>query len=194
MTDRPVRRNETLRDTWFDAANEILASDGYGALKLAALCKRLGVTTGSFYHSFNNWQDFTDSLLANWLAERTEQTVVIARETPDAVERLRALAVASFELLHRTEAAIRVWAGVDEHVRAIQRQVDEGRYQVVLEAMTALVGEEEAPAYAVWGVSTLAGYEVIADMHSREHLLWSLESILAIAQRRARAQKRAQKA
>lgn len=190
MSDRRTKRNETLRETWFDAANEILASDGYGALKLAALCKKLGVTTGSFYHSFDNWQDFTDSLLTNWLAEWTERTVEIVRQTEDPVARLRALAVASFELLHRTEGAIRVWAGVDDKVAAVQRKVDEGRYQVVYEAMEAIVGTELAEAYSVWGLSTLAGFEMISGEHSREHVLWSLESILADAQRTARNAKR----
>ncbi|KRB80457.1 hypothetical protein ASE01_03035 [Nocardioides sp. Root190] len=181
MTERQVRRNEALRDTWFEGANQILATEGYGALKLAALCKRLGVTTGSFYHSFDNWQDFTDSLLENWLRERTEQTVTIVRQHDDAVERLLMLAQASAELLHQTEAAIRVWAGVDERVGTVQRKVDEGRYQVVLEAMAQIVGPVRAEQYAVWGLSTLIGYEMIADQHGREHLLWSLESILADA-------------
>lgn len=182
MAERPVRRNAELRDTWFEGANEILATEGYGSLKLAPLCKRLGVTTGSFYHSFDNWQDFTDALLEAWLRERTQQTVDIVRQHDDAVERLLMLAQASAELLHRTEAAIRVWAGVDERVGIVQRKVDEGRYQVVLEAMTQIVGAEDAERFAVWGLSTLIGYEMIADVHGREHLLWSLEQVLAAAQ------------
>jgi AcrR family transcriptional regulator len=182
MSEKPARRNEALRDTWYAGAYEILASDGYGGLKLAALCKRLGVTTGSFYHSFDNWQDFTDELLATWLHERTEATVQIVRQYDDPVERLRMLAQASFELLHRTEAAIRVWSGVDDRVAAIQRKVDDGRYQVVLEAMTSIVGARRAEEFTVWGLSTLIGYEMIAAEHASEHLLWSLEQILALAE------------
>jgi AcrR family transcriptional regulator len=182
LSEKPVRRNEALRDAWFAGAYEILASDGYGGLKLAPLCKRLGVTTGSFYHSFDNWQDFTDSLLATWLHERTEATVQIVRQYDDPVERLRTLAQASFELLHRTEAAIRVWSGVDERVAVIQRKVDEGRYQVVLEAMTSIVGPHRAEQFTVWGLSTLIGYEMIAADHSSEHLMWSLEQLLALAE------------
>ncbi len=185
MTERQVRRNEALRDSWFAGASEILAGQGYGALKLAALCKRLGVTTGAFYHSFDNWQDFTDSLLDNWLSERTQQTVEIVRQTEDPAERLLLLAEASADLEHQTEAAIRVWAGVDGRVAVVQRQVDEGRYQVVLEAMTQIVGPERAVQYTVWGLSTLIGFEMIAAEHSREHLLWSLRGILDAAQAEA---------
>jgi AcrR family transcriptional regulator len=190
MSERPARRNETLRDTWFVAASEILAQEGYGALKLAALCKKLGVTTGSFYHSFDNWQDFTDSLLANWLAERTEQIIEIAQRTEDPVARLRMLAQAAFDFPHRTEAAIRVWSGVDERVAAVQRKVDDERHRTVVEAMVAIVGPEQSEAYATWGLGTLIGYEMIADQHRREDLLWALESILADAQRTARNAKR----
>jgi AcrR family transcriptional regulator len=185
VSEKQVRRNEALRDNWFAGAYEILATEGYGSLKLAPLCKRLGVTTGSFYHSFDNWQDFTDALLATWLHERTEDTVEIVRQYDDPVQRLRMLAQAAFELLHRTEAAIRVWSGVDERVAAVQRKVDEGRYHVVHEAMAAIVGPDHAEAFTVWGVSTLIGYEMIAEEHLREHLLWSFEQIIEVAERTA---------
>lgn len=185
MSERQVRRNEALRSGWYAAAEDVLATQGYGGLKLAELCRRLGVTTGSFYHSFDNWQDFTDSLLANWVAERTEQTTEIARQTKDPVDRLKLLAQASHDLLHRTEGAIRVWAGVDPRIGEVQRRVDDARYQVVHEAMQAIVGPDRAEAFTVWGLSTLIGYEMLATEHTRDHLLWSLESILSEAQRTA---------
>ena len=117
MTVRPTRRNEALREAWFTAANELLAEEGYGGLKLAPLCKRLGVTTGSFYHSFDSWQDFTDALLEAWLQERTQHTVDVVSGTADPVERLMLLADAGSQLLHRTEAAI--LAIIEVEVRAV---------------------------------------------------------------------------
>lgn len=181
MTERPARRNAALREAWFRGAQEILAGEGYGALKLAPLCTRLGVTTGAFYHSFDSWQDFTDALLESWLRERTEQTVAIARGHDDPTERLLVLATASADLQHRAEAAIRVWAGVDERVGAVQRRVDESRHQVVLEAMTELVGAAHARRYATWALSTLVGYEMLVGEDAREDLLWSLHRILDTA-------------
>ncbi|MCL2465489.1 MAG: TetR/AcrR family transcriptional regulator [Micrococcales bacterium] len=190
MTDRRLSRNEALRDGWFAAAHVILSTEGYGALKLAALCRRLRVTTGSFYHSFDSWQDFTDALLDNWMTERTADTVALVVETADPLERLKLIVQATYELPHSSEAAIRVWAGVDPRVAAVQRQVDEARYQVVHDALEPLVGPERAEAFTVWGVSTLIGYEMLAKEHTREHLLWSVEEILADAQRVARNDKR----
>lgn len=181
MTERPARRNAALRDAWFRGAHEILAGEGYGALKLAPLCTRLGVTTGAFYHSFDSWQDFTDALLDDWVRERTEQTVELARRYDDPAERLLVLARASADLLHRTEAAIRVWAGVEDRVAAVQRRVDDSRHAVVLEAMTQLVGERDAQRYATWALSTLVGFEMVADRHAAEDLLWSLHRILETA-------------
>lgn len=186
MTERQVRRNEALRDSWFEAAHQILATEGYGGLKLAPLCKRLGVTTGSFYHSFDNWQDFTASLLDNWLRERTELLAEIARKDPDPLQRLQLLIGNVVAFNHRAEAAIRVWAGVDERVAAIQRKVDEGRYGAALEALEALVGPELAPSFAVWGLSTAVGYEMLSEAHPPERLQWALGRLLENVEAEAR--------
>ncbi|TYL54899.1 TetR/AcrR family transcriptional regulator [Nocardioides sp. BGMRC 2183] len=173
--------NPRLREAWFDAAYDVLATEGYGGLKLAPLCRRLGVTTGSFYYSFDSWPAFTDALLATWLEERTRQTVAIVNEYADPVVRLGMLLEASTALLHRSEAAIRVWAGTDERVAAVQREVDHGRYLVVLEAMRALVGEERSDAFATWAMSTLVGYEMLAATRGTRHLGWSLQQIVEAA-------------
>lgn len=187
MADKAVRRNAALRDSWFAAAYEILASQGYGALKLAALCEKVGVTTGSFYHSFDNWQDFTDSLLSAWLTDRTDATIALAHQSVDPAERIGILIQATENLMHRTEAAIRVWAGVDPKVAAIQRQVDQSRFSVLHEGMCEIVGPELADQFAVWGLSTVIGYEMVADTHPIEHLLWSIRQIFAAAQQAGRA-------
>ncbi|MDT5106509.1 MAG: hypothetical protein QOI25_4022 [Mycobacterium sp.] len=42
------------RQSYFDAGLDVLSDLGYGGLKLAEVCNRLGVTTGSFYHYFTS--------------------------------------------------------------------------------------------------------------------------------------------
>ena len=49
---------------YFDAGFELLASGGVGAVTIAALCYRLGVTKGSFYHHFSSQTAFQNELLA----------------------------------------------------------------------------------------------------------------------------------
>jgi AcrR family transcriptional regulator len=181
MTTNPAPRIEQLRQPWFDAAQEILSTEGYGSLKLAAVCKRVGVTTGAFYHSFGSWQEFTDALLENWRSERTTLLIELAQTQGDAVAQLQLLAGVSSDLRHRTEAAIRVWASVDPRVGEVQRSVDDDRYNVVLAAMAELVGPEHAEHFAIWGLSTLVGFEQLSDRYPSEALLWSLEKILAAA-------------
>ena len=181
MTSRPVRRNTELRASFFRAAQEILGTEGYGGLKLAAVCRRLSVTTGSFYHSFDSWQEFTDALLDDWVEERTTRLVGLARAEPDPVAKLRLLAEVSSELMHRTEAAIRVWAAVDPRVRQRQEKVDADRYQIVHEGMRGLVGDELAGRYTVLAMSTLIGFEMVSAHFDRADLDWSLETILARA-------------
>ncbi len=178
MSPRSVRRNTELRDSFFGAAQEILGTEGYGGLKLAAVCKRLSVTTGSFYHSFDSWQEFTDALLDHWVEERTTLQIELARAEPDPVEKLRLLARVGSELMHRTEAAIRVWAAVDPRVRARQEKVDVDRFQIVRESMHDLVGDELADRYTVLAMSTLIGFEMVAAHFDPGHLEWSLETIL----------------
>lgn len=181
MSASPIVRNEALQQPWFEAAQEILSTEGYGALKQTAVCKKLGVTTGAFYHSFGSWQEFTDAFLENWRRERTTQLIELAQSQGDPVAQLQLLAGVSSDLRHRTEAAIRVWGSVDPRVGAVQRSVDDDRYNVVVAAMAELVGPDHAEQFAVWGLSTLVGFEQLSDRFSSDDLFWSLSQILSAA-------------
>ena len=52
------------REAYFETGLDVLSDLGYGGLKLAEVCNRLGVTTGSFYHYFSGWPDYTQA--RNW--------------------------------------------------------------------------------------------------------------------------------
>ena len=47
-------RRATRRD-FVDCAFEILAESGHKGLTIHELCRKVGVSTGSFYHHFANW-------------------------------------------------------------------------------------------------------------------------------------------
>ena len=49
------------RESYFETGLDVLSDLGYGGLKLAEVCNRLGVTTGSFYHYFSGWPAYTAS-------------------------------------------------------------------------------------------------------------------------------------
>ena len=103
--------SESTKHRFFVAGMEILAEDGLGGLKLAALCRRVGVTSGSFYHFFDSWQDFARQLVESWRDEHTVQAAEIARAEVDPAERVELLLRFGVSLPHAAEAAIRAWSG-----------------------------------------------------------------------------------
>ncbi len=62
-TKVPFMGNGASRSAYFEKGLEILSEVGYGGLKLAEVCLRVGVSTGSFYHFFDNWPKYTRELI-----------------------------------------------------------------------------------------------------------------------------------
>ena len=67
------------RESYFETGLDVLSDLGYGGLKLAEVCSRLGVTTGSFYHYFSGWPAYTRELVENWMKERTVLVIEFAQ-------------------------------------------------------------------------------------------------------------------
>jgi AcrR family transcriptional regulator len=148
------------RESYFETGLEVLADLGYGGLKLAEVCTRLGVTTGSFYHYFASWPAYTKDLVAYWLQGRTLQAVEAARAEADPRQRIATLIVVGLSLPHGAEAAIRVWSSVDAHVHEVQVAVDQQRFDILYEsAFEILEDKRRAQLFASWGVYLLVGYE-----------------------------------
>lgn len=171
-----------LRTSYFDAALGILATQGYGGLKQAALCRAMGVTTGAFYHSFSSWKDFTGQFLEYWHVERTTRLVVLAEQRPDPLDRLESLVHAAGTLPHQAESAIRVWSALDPEVAAFQARVDRERFDVIYDAFLELLGDSaEAERYAQAGMYVLIGFEQQRPARDPESLTWCLQLIKAAA-------------
>lgn len=148
------------RQAYFETGLEVLSELGYGGLKLAEVCHRLGVTTGSFYHYFTSWPAYTRDLVQHWLDARTVQHVEFVRALPDPRERLDTLIQIGLELPHGAEAAIRSWSSADPQVHAVQAQVDRQRFDILYEsALEVLHDERQAQLFASWGMYMLIGYE-----------------------------------
>jgi AcrR family transcriptional regulator len=148
------------RASYFEAGLEILADRGFGGLKLAELCSRLGVTTGSFYHYFSGWNAYTRELLGYWRQDRTVRLIEVIRAQPDPRRRIQAIIDVALALPHGAEAAIRAWSSVDAEVLDVQREVDQERFDVIFEAAFDIVGDAlQAQTYASWAVYVFVGYE-----------------------------------
>ena len=148
------------RESYFETGLDVLSDLGYGGLKLAEVCHRLGVTTGSFYHYFPNWPAYTRDLVAHWIQARTVRAVRALRAEPDPRRRIDTLIHEGLALPHGAEAAIRVWSSIDDDVRDAQVAVDQQRFDIMYEsAFEVLHNKRQAQLFAAWGVYLLVGYE-----------------------------------
>ncbi len=165
---------------YFDVTMDLLAAEGYPALKQQRLCQALGVTTGSFYTHFGSWQDFTGRFLEHWTEQRTLQIAELADQAEDPIAALTLLRERALSTPHRSEAAIRAWSLADPTVAATQARVDRLREEAIFRAMSKMFDDaEEARHFARMAMFTLVGFEQIEANDARpEHLDAVLQRIL----------------
>jgi AcrR family transcriptional regulator len=119
-------------DAWIAAGTEILADENVRGVQIPTLCRKLGVTKGSFYWHFDSLAALLRRLLEHWRRRATLD--IIGRLTGTAMEAaatLRALLALPRRSRSRTaaalEASIRDWARRDADVARAVREVDEVR-------------------------------------------------------------------
>jgi AcrR family transcriptional regulator len=114
------------RRRWLKEGLALLEEAGAEALTIESLTNRLGVTKGSFYHHFANYQDFKERLLEFWEEEGTLRIIQWAEQEASPPEKLARVMQAS---LHpsRLDVALRAWALQDEQVRVHQQRIDQER-------------------------------------------------------------------
>jgi AcrR family transcriptional regulator len=157
---REPRNLKVTQEQYFTAALEHLADHGAEGLTIGALCRALGVTSGSFYHYFGNWGGFLDALLEHWEDVQTGRIVARAASQATADKRLAVLQSEAAELPHEAEAAIRAWGQGEEKVRLAQQRVDTRRREE-LEAIIIDVGvaPDDAARLATMGMAVLVGIQ-----------------------------------
>lgn len=167
------------REQYLDVGLEVLADRGYGGLKLTEVCRRLGVTTGSFYHRFAGWSEFTRELGGYWADTQNEHRMDRLQKEPDPRRRLEQLARAMTRAPHRTEAAIRTWAAVDPDVRALLAEVDEKRLDdVTTIIMGVLPDQHDARRFASWAIYLLIGYQDALVDSDLDALVWATDRVM----------------
>lgn len=127
------------RRRWLEEGLALLEEAGAEALTIESLTSRLGMTKGSFYHHFTNYQDFKDRLLWLWEEEGTLRIIQGAEQEASPADKLAWVLRASFHPshLHRLDVAMRAWALQDEQVRAHQQRVDQQRLAYLEEVVKA---------------------------------------------------------
>lgn len=133
---------------WIAAGQDLLREQGISAMKLAALTRRLGVSTGSFYHHFPDFEQYLGALAESYSLDRVMADLESALRDADTspVARLKSLGrqsvkAGTFEL----DRAMRIWATMDPRAEAALRRAEATVLDFITEAFTEL-GFERAEA------------------------------------------------
>jgi AcrR family transcriptional regulator len=146
------------RADYFDTALVLLAQGGEAAVRIAALCDRLGVTKGSFYHHFPSGPAFHEALLAHWEATGAARLREALDDVSDPLHRIGVLKRLGGEVDHEAESAIRAWGKSYPPAAAVQQRVDSGRERILRDAYVAAgIPLERAATLARIGVAVLVG-------------------------------------
>ena len=153
-------RRLVTREDYFDAALAILAESGAGTLKVAALCSRLNVTSGSFYGYFGRFDGFVDEFLAYWQQTQTDRILALVTVPESPQERLVRLNELGRGLPHQAEGAIRSWAHTSHAVAEMQERVDARRVRAIFDLLQPVgVSAAEAHILATMAMTLLVGLQ-----------------------------------
>jgi AcrR family transcriptional regulator len=149
------------RQDFYDAAFAVLEESGFPALTVSALCERLAVTRGSFYHHFDSFESFVIGLLADWETRYSRELITRAETVTDLVGRLRYHIELAVALPHGAEAALRAWAAVDRNVATAQSRIDQVRYDYLARLLLGHgVDQREAEAFSSLALNALIGFQM----------------------------------
>lgn len=107
-------------DDWTERALQLLMDEGIGALKVARLCRELGVTKGSFYWHFADLEALKTAVAQRW-SQQTRAEFDQLKEIRDLppLERIRLMAAGLVEdRAWNVERTLRDWARTDATVAA----------------------------------------------------------------------------
>lgn len=113
-------------DDWVQAGYALLAEEGIEALKIDRLCRRLGVTKGSFYWHFDGMPSYRAALVESWgeLRDEDRRAFDDMSDLPPRA-RLSSMMTSLVSPRHwRLERAMREWARSDDDVAESVRAAD----------------------------------------------------------------------
>lgn len=170
------------KDEWMRTGLGLLGEVGAGDLTVERLTEAAGVTKGSFYHHFQNVEEFQERLIAFWADQYlstnpgpavredgagsghgSDASMDVADgagpETPPgplaAVGFLDTIMREVFAAVTEPEVAIRVWAHADDRVRSYVERVDAAREGFVLDVMRSVAPDEERARLMADTLSTM---------------------------------------
>jgi AcrR family transcriptional regulator len=156
---------------WLEQGLAALSENGIEALTIDAMCARLNVTKGSFYHHFTNREAFLEALLQHWEAHYTQDFITYSQAGQTPSERLARLNQRVIETFGTSEVAIRVWAQGDPLAQAYLERVDQQRIEYLYQQYIALTGDESySRTMSRMVYAILIGAETVMPTYTRDDL------------------------
>lgn len=180
------RTGRLSADDWARAGLHLLMTEGRQAVKISRLCADFGVTKGSFYWHFADFDALMSAIARLYFSRELDSARgLVAVEAMPVEERLETMAAMLVDSrAFEGEAAIREWARSDETVAAAVRDLDQRILQVVHAAFVEL-GFSETDARVRAGLLVYAG---IGFVYGRSALpvptVDEIHEILALLMRR----------
>lgn len=152
---------------WVDAATEILIEENVRGIRIDTLCKKLGVTKGSFYWHFQSRGDLLKAILASW---RRRMTLNIIQNLSNTAENSRARLHQLIALPRRSrspafaqiEQSIRDWSRRVEQVEEAVTEVDHIRFEYFYQLFHELgFDEKEARLRGYMAYTIMMGDSVL---------------------------------
>ena len=154
------------RKQWEIAALEMIGEEGFAALAVEPLARRLGISKGSFYWHFEDLDDLVRAALARWERVFTDLKYGALEKVADPAERLDPLFgdVATHDPATRVFLAL-LEARNDLRVRAALRRAIGKRLDFLTATLEQLgFDEDRARDQAVLLTSAYAGFLQLGDV------------------------------
>lgn len=149
------------RRDWLEAGQQLLRTAGVGGLKLRALADSLGISTGSFYHHFSDFDAYLVALAKYYSGEQLAANIAtVLREAHTPYDRIvRASHLARDTALPELIAAMRAWARRDERVAPEVAVLEQGLIDFLAECFKGLGFTQEQAVVRAFVMLAVAGGE-----------------------------------
>ena len=131
--------NRKSKADWFLACAHLISEQGAKKLTIDALCKKVEVTKGSFYHHFKGMDDFISDYLVYFEQEGTLQIIETVERQASPADKLRKLIELSTDYPPQLERGTRAWAQQDKRVGQVFERVDQQRIAYLFQLWRPLV-------------------------------------------------------
>ncbi len=112
---------------WIEAGQSVLRTQGISGVRIGALTKKLGVSSGSFYHHFKNMDAYHHALTEYYAKEQWQRILdqAGANNLGTPVERLKAIGRTSARThFAKLAYAMRAWANISAQAAAAVQEFD----------------------------------------------------------------------